>query len=202
VKSETPLAAILLAGGQSRRMGRTKAELLIDGETLLDRTVRILGEITSEIVVVLAADARQPRPIRCVRDRRAGRGPLEGLAAGLKVVRAEIVLVLPCDLPRLHVASLLELREHLGDGGGCCPILEGIPRPLPGVFRRTMAGRIDELLAQNRLALQGLLTPEIRSYEPSDPLAFAGANTPEEWQLLTGSIFPVAESAGRRHADG
>src|SRR3954462_11558215 len=84
---------VVLAGGKSTRMGTSKALLPFGPETILQRVVRILGTIVSPIPVV-AATAQElpvlPPGVIVTRDEREGRGPLEGLRAGLKALPAHI----------------------------------------------------------------------------------------------------------------
>jgi molybdopterin-guanine dinucleotide biosynthesis protein A len=85
------VAGVVLCGGQSRRMGRPKAWLPLDAETLLQRIVRLVGQVAHPVVVVAAAG--QPLPdlpadVWIVRDERNNAGPLEGLRAGLAALAA------------------------------------------------------------------------------------------------------------------
>lgn len=85
-----PAAGIVLCGGKSSRMGRPKALLPFGPELMLQRVVRILGEVVSPIVVVAAPDQDLPplpAEILYARDEHPGRGPLEGLSAGMKVLQ-------------------------------------------------------------------------------------------------------------------
>src|SRR5258707_10287503 len=100
---------LLLCGGQSRRMGRPKAWLPFAGELMLPRVARILGEVVSPLVVVAAPDQEVPPlpvEITIVRDEEKGRGPLQGLAAGLNALRsrADVAYVSSCDVPFLQPA--------------------------------------------------------------------------------------------------
>ena len=89
---------IVLAGGRSRRMGRSKAALALDGTTMLARVVesvadglrQVCGDAAPAVVVVGAPGRRLPdigRDIRVVRDTVADRGPLQGMEAGLAELR-------------------------------------------------------------------------------------------------------------------
>src|SRR2546423_13915019 len=83
---------IVLCGGQSKRMGRPKAWLPFAGELMLPRVVRLLEEAVRPIVVVAAPDQEVPPlppHVAIVRDEEKGRGPLQGLAAGLAALRGE-----------------------------------------------------------------------------------------------------------------
>src|SRR5258708_11619485 len=84
------VAGIVLCGGQSKRMGRPKAWLPFGPEVMLQRVVRMLSEVVAPIIVVAAPDQdvpALPAGVVVVRDEERGRGPLQGLAAGLNGLR-------------------------------------------------------------------------------------------------------------------
>src|SRR4051812_5666466 len=85
--------AVVLCGGQSRRMGRPKAWLPFGPEVLLQRVVRLVSTVSSPIVVVAAPEQETPAlpvNVRLVRDAETGRGPLQGLAAGLSALPPDV----------------------------------------------------------------------------------------------------------------
>src|SRR4051812_9886641 len=95
---------IVVCGGQSTRMGTSKALLPFGPETMLQRVVRILADVVSPIVVVAAIDQELPelpRDVLLTRDEQQGRGPLEGLRAGLKALPTHVdaAYVTSCDVP-------------------------------------------------------------------------------------------------------
>ncbi|MBN2477454.1 MAG: molybdenum cofactor guanylyltransferase [Pirellulales bacterium] len=149
-------AGIVLCGGQSRRMGRAKASLPFGPETMLARVVRLLGEATEPIVVVAApgqALPPLPSPVRIAHDRRADRGPLEGLAAGLHAVGdlAAAAFVTGCDVPLLVPALVRRLIELSAGYDVAVPHVEGFDQPLSAVYRTTVLARAETLLAAGRL---------------------------------------------------
>src|SRR5438034_1928815 len=80
------VGGVVLCGGRSQRMGRPKAWLPFGGELMLPRVVRLLGQVVQPIVVVAAPEQDVPPvppDVAIVRDEGRGRGPLQGLAAGL-----------------------------------------------------------------------------------------------------------------------
>src|SRR5438093_12861257 len=98
------VGGIVLCGGQSSRMGRPKAWLPFGHELLLQRVVRILGEVVDPISVVAAPDQEVPPlppGVEIVHDSVRGRGPLQGLAAGLQSLRGKVeaAYVSSCDAP-------------------------------------------------------------------------------------------------------
>src|SRR5262249_57842743 len=93
-RTETMLkvAGIVLCGGRSSRMGRPKAWLAFGDELMLQRVVRVLREVVDPVVVVAAPGQDVPPlpdTVEIVRDEVEGRGPLQGLAAGLAALEGK-----------------------------------------------------------------------------------------------------------------
>jgi molybdopterin-guanine dinucleotide biosynthesis protein A len=148
-------AAIVLAGGRSTRMGTPKAQLEWHGSTLLRRAVGIVGRAVDGPVVVVRAAGQQlpdlPAGIETTTDARPGRGPLEGLAAGLRALdeRAGAVYLTGVDAPLLHPAVVRRVLALLGpDDDVALPHAHGFAQPLAAAYRAaTVAGPLEELLA-------------------------------------------------------
>src|SRR5215203_5881674 len=114
------LGAVILCGGQSSRMGQPKAWLPFGPERMLQRVVRLVGEAASPIVVVAAPGQQHPPlpgSVTVVRDPISGRGPLQGLAAGLSALpeSVELAYASATDVPFLRPAWIARLRDLIGD---------------------------------------------------------------------------------------
>ena len=185
---------IVLCGGKSTRMGRSKALLPFGPETMLQRVVRLLGSVVQPIVAVAAVDQALPTlpaSVIVTRDERGGRGPLEGLRAGLKALPPEIegAYVTSCDVPLLvpgFVGQMLDLTE-----GFDIAVMEvdGFAHPLSAVYCRTTLPYIEDLLARDRLRpaflFDAVRTRRITAAEiTSDPdlRTLRNLNTPEDYQ--------------------
>ena len=185
---------IVLCGGKSTRMGRSKALLPFGPETMLQRVVRLLGSVVQPIVAVAAVDQVLPTlPAAAIvtRDEREERGPLEGLRAGLKALPPEIegAYVTSCDVPLLvpgFVGQMLDLTE-----GFDIAVMEvdGFAHPLSAVYCRTTLPYIEDLLARDRLRpaflFDAVRTRRITAAEiTSDPdlRTLRNLNTPEDYQ--------------------
>jgi molybdopterin-guanine dinucleotide biosynthesis protein A len=94
-----------------------------------------------------------PAEIPIVRDEERGRGPLQGLAAGLKALegQAEAAYLSSCDVPFLRAAFVRRLIDLLGDRAICVPRAGGYHHPLAAVYRLEVASAVDRLLAEDRL---------------------------------------------------
>jgi molybdenum cofactor guanylyltransferase len=148
---------IVLCGGRSTRMGRSKALLPFGPEPMLTRVVRRLAEAVDPIVVVAAPG--QPLPplpseVRVVRDRRENAGPLEGLAAALAALadqHVEAAYATSCDVPLLAPAFVRRMIG-LADGYDVAVPVDGeFHHPLAAVYRTSVLPRIESLLAAGRL---------------------------------------------------
>jgi molybdenum cofactor cytidylyltransferase len=124
VKLYHPIAGIILSAGASRRMGTPKALLPLDGETFLDRLIRLFSEVAKPVVVVLGHQSKEIRSgiqrgaeARFVVNPDPERGMLSSLQCGLEAVppEAEAVLFTPVDHPNLESSTLEELISRFED---------------------------------------------------------------------------------------
>jgi molybdopterin-guanine dinucleotide biosynthesis protein A len=147
---------IILCGGLSTRMGTSKALLPFGAETMLQRVVRLLSTVVSPIVVVAAAEQLlpdMPADVIVTRDEEQGRGPLEGLRAGLKALPETVdsAYVTSCDVPLLVLDFVRHMIDLLADHDIAVMESDGFPHPLSAVYRRNTLPHVEVLLAQNRL---------------------------------------------------
>ena len=148
--------AIVLCGGKSTRMGSSKALLPFGPETMLQRVIRLLGGVVSPIVAVAAIDQvlpDLPPEVIVTRDEQQGRGPLEGLRAGLKALPADVdaAYVTSCDVPLL-VPGFVRQMVDLAEGHDIAVIeIDGFAHPLSAVYRRATLPHVEDLLAHDRL---------------------------------------------------
>jgi molybdopterin-guanine dinucleotide biosynthesis protein A len=151
-------AGIVLAGGRSSRMGTPKAALEWHGSTLLRRTVGIISRVTDGPAVVVRAPGQAlpalPPQIEVVDDPREGKGPIQGIAAGLAALagRAEIAFVSSTDLPFLHPAFVRRVLRATQEGADVgLPLARGYPQPLAASYRTTLAPVAQRLVEAERL---------------------------------------------------
>jgi len=147
---------LVLAGGRSSRMGLAKATLPFGPELMLQRVVRLLLGVVRPIVVVAAPDQALPElptDVIITRDEREGRGPLEGLLAGLSAIEphAEAAYATSCDVPLLVPGFVRAMIARLGDADIAVPVEGEFPHPLAAVYRTTVLPHIRELLAADQL---------------------------------------------------
>lgn len=153
------MTAVILAGGQSKRMGRDKLKLTVEGEPLLLRDLRRFSGVFSRVLVSTASPERYPElgDIR-VYDRYPGAGPLAGLHAALAAAGEDIFLV-GGDMPYADPEKAKKLISLCGDCDACVLTDEaGRWEPLFGYYRYSVLEKAETQLeaGQNRMA--GLLS--------------------------------------------
>src|SRR3954468_16021462 len=151
-------AGIVLAGGRSSRMGSPKAALEWHGSTLLRRVCGIVGRAVDGPVVVVRAPGQElprlPGGIEVGEGAHEGRGPLQGLAAGLAAVgdRARAAYASSTDVPLLHPRFVTCVLAALDDDVDVVlPHVGGFPQPLAAAYRPALLGTVERLIAEDRM---------------------------------------------------
>jgi molybdenum cofactor guanylyltransferase len=150
--------AIILAGGKSSRMGSPKAALDWHGSTLLRRVTGLAQRIVDgPVVVVRAPEQELPElhpSIEVVSDARGGRGPLQGLAAGLAAIggTAAVAYASSTDVPLLHPAFIRRVIDAFtADVDVVLPEIHGFRQPLSAAYRTSLLPQVEGLIAADRL---------------------------------------------------
>jgi molybdenum cofactor guanylyltransferase len=159
------VTGVVLAGGRSTRFGRDKLAEPYRGMPMLQHAILRLGEVCSEVIVVLAPNVPEPSmpigaPARFARDPTEGQGPLAGAHAGLLAVATELALLTGGDMPDLQTRVLLEMLQVAGEAGVDAVALQDGDRfgPLPSVVRTAKALEVAHaLLHDGRRAIRDLL---------------------------------------------
>jgi molybdopterin-guanine dinucleotide biosynthesis protein A len=186
---------IVLCGGRSTRMGTSKALLPFGPETMLQRVVRLLGGIVSPIVAVAAPEQELPDlpgSVILTRDVREGRGPLEGLRAGLKALPSDVdaAYATSCDVPLLVPGFVTRMIELAAGYDIAVMEIDGFPHPLSAVYRRSVLPQVEDLLAHDRLRPVFLfeavrtrrVTPEEMAAVDPDLRTLRNLNTREDYE--------------------
>ena len=148
-------AIVILAGGESRRMGGGKPLRVLAGRTLLDRAIDRARSWSDEVVVA-ARDSAQlgGAEVKALIDPPGLEGPLAGLASALRVARP-VVLTIPCDMPFLPddlpdrlAAALPGHRAALAASGGHV-------HPVCGLWRTDALANVRGYAASGRRSLIG-----------------------------------------------
>ncbi len=151
--------AVILTGGESRRMGRDKALAELDGRPLLQHVIDSLRPLFGRLVV----SVRKPRPGLClpqIRDAWPGRGPMTGIASVMQRVDTDWLFVAGCDMPFIE-PGLVRLMADRRDGhDAVLAETGGHMQPLPGFYARRILPAMRARIAEGRRSLTGLIADE------------------------------------------
>jgi len=149
------LSAVIIAGGESRRMGQDKAWLEVSGRSLLAHAVSTARDSGIEEVLISGRAGADYSTLRCpvVFDRELGCGPLSGIERALDVASAPLLLVLAVDLPNMTASFLRKLAGRCDPLTGAVPKLSGQLEPLAAIYpKRCRLIALDCLLKCRRAA--------------------------------------------------
>lgn len=186
-----PLRGLVLAGGQSSRLGEDKAALRLAGQTLLARTVGLLQPLTLSVHVAVRADQRRD-PHRAgfalLVDAVPEQGPVGGLLAARIRDPHAAWLVVACDMPALgapHLAALLQARDAARGGTAFRNPEDGLPEPLCAIWEpATLARLATGAQAAARVSPRAVLAAAdpVLLHAPR-PEALTSINTPADLDL-------------------
>jgi molybdopterin-guanine dinucleotide biosynthesis protein A len=181
-------------------MGRPKADLPFGTETMLARVVRRLAAAVEPVVVVAAVDQQLPdlpSGVLVARDRRSDRGPLEGIAVGLGLLRGRVegAFVTGCDAPLLEPAFVRRMIALWREGEIAVPRVDGFEHPLAAVYPTSILPEVESLLAADRLSpallFDRVFTRRIAAEELADVdpelASLVNVNSPEDYRAAVGS---------------
>lgn len=193
--SLSSIGGVVLCGGDSRRMGQSKAWLELNGQPMLDRVVATVSRVASDVVIAGRLGQSLPpvsSPVRLAYDDPNCAGPLAGIAAGMSLLAStcEVVVVVACDHPLISEKFLIAMIDALGDAAAVVPHYEGRTYPLLAIYRRsTLLTLKTQLASANFRAMDfvrgcdaTLIDVKYMALDDSDRLSLKNVNTPEDWQ--------------------
>ena len=187
------VSGVILAGGESTRLGFDKSLVPFRGAPLIARVVETIRPAVEECIVVTnyaAKFAGVLGGVRFVRDAVPQRGSLVGIYSGLLAARCDRALVVACDMPFLNV----RLLRHLAALSGECDVV--IPRhgdalePLHALYGRSCIAPIARTLQRGNVTIISFF-PEVKVCYVEEPvlneldpegLSFVNINTPRDWE--------------------
>jgi molybdenum cofactor guanylyltransferase len=187
------MTGVILAGGKNSRMGENKAFLKVNGEPLIDRTVRLYQAVFKEVIIVTTSPLDYlNQDATIVTDILPEKGALGGIYTGLFWAAEEYAFIAACDMPFLNRAFLEYMVRQTEGYDIIVPALPDGFQPLHAIYARRCLPVIRGLIERERLKITGFypghrtltISPEvIRSFDPEGRM-FINVNTPDELRNL------------------
>jgi molybdopterin-guanine dinucleotide biosynthesis protein A len=193
------LTGVILAGGKSQRMGHNKALLRLGNQTIIQRVLARLNQVTSsQFIVTTFPKEYEFLDIPMKPDILPGKGALGGIYTGLFFSETTYCLTVACDMPFLKVDFLQYMAKivaepALSETKGYDIVVPNHNKgyePLCAIYAKTCMPHIAKLLKANRLKIieffphvqvREVGESEIKNYGQND-LMFFNINTQEDYQ--------------------
>jgi len=188
------MTGIILSGGKNSRMGKNKAFLELDGERLIDRTVKIFKEVFLEVILVTNSPLEYlDQDVTIVTDLIPGKGAIGGIYTGLFYSSSSHALVAPCDMPFLSRPFIEYMIEAAKTYDIIVPETKDGFEPLHAVYSRHCLPEIRKLMDAGDLKIKGLYKKcrilkmkeeQIRCFDPELKM-FINLNSPEDFRKIS-----------------
>lgn len=184
------ITSIVLAGGQSSRLGREKHTEMVAGKSLIGRTIANLSQLNTEILIVISARQSKSSLLsyseaQIVVDIYPGKGSLGGIYTGLVHSSNFHNLAVACDMPFLNPNLLSYMIDISPDFDVVIPRIDEYEEPLHAVYTKKCLAPMKKLLQEGSLKITDFLelvkvryvgNDEIERFDP-EHLSFFNINT-------------------------
>ncbi len=188
------VTGVLLAGGNSRRMGEDKRYLVVGEQTLLERGLAVLRSIFQEVLVVIAQDSLPLNvDARVVRDLVPDCGSLGGLYTGLTQATTPYIFVVACDMPFLDPAVITQFTSRRASADIVMAKLAARLHPMHALYGKRCLPVVDQMIQARQLKIQGMVShsslrvqyvteADLLTIDPSGR-SFHNVNTPADLEV-------------------
>lgn len=196
-KDKLEITGVLLTGGASRRMGKNKAFLQLEGQPLLQRSLDVLQSVCREVLISSrGSEIYEGYGFKVVPDVIKDKGPLGGLYSVLPEAKYEQLFIAACDMPLLQAKAIKAVCRELGDYDAVVPYISGRMHPLHGSYHRRILPLVERNLQSGKLKLMDLLNScrsRILNFDEAFPegedkewleSSFWNVNTPDDWERI------------------
>lgn len=149
---------IILCGGRSRRMGRDKGLMLLNGKSMVLHVLDAISDVADEIILVLR-ETQQIKDykkilksydsLKIVEDKIKDKGPLAGISTGLSNINSKCGQILPCDSPFISKNFVLKMFEimEINEYDAVVPTHDdGHVEPLHSIYKKSSMALIEDLI--------------------------------------------------------
>jgi molybdopterin-guanine dinucleotide biosynthesis protein A len=199
------VSGVVLAGGESRRLGRNTALQRIGDQTLIERVVGCIAPVSAEVIVVVASPAKAaalplPAEVRVVSDRYPRCGSLGGIFTGLSASRESWILLVACDMPFLDPRLMRRLMAMRRGVDAVVPCLNERPEPLHALYSKVCLEPMERMLQMGLLKIAPLFEMvrvryvDERTIDRIDPhhRSFFNVNSPADVEEALGLLSEPA----------
>jgi molybdopterin-guanine dinucleotide biosynthesis protein A len=202
---EIDVTGVLLAGGNSRRMGEDKRYLVVGEQTLLERGLAVLRSIFQEVLVVIAQDSPSlDVDARVVRDLVPDCGSLGGLYTGLTQATTPYIFVVACDMPFLDPAVITQFTSRRASADIVIAKLAARLHPMHALYSKVCLPVLEQMIRARQLKIHEMLShaslhvryvtdADLLTIDPSGR-SFQNVNTPADLEVARSQLSRLPPS--------
>lgn len=174
-------AALIMSGGQSRRMGRDKSIMPIHGRPMISSVIDQLQPNFESVILSGAKEKYAFTGCPVVEDLIPDNGPLMGLLSTLKASGHELNFITACDIPDINLPLTRRMLSEIGNYDAVVPVVQGAQKqPLFAVYRKSVTSEIEQLIKEGRRSLHALLDRLNVHYLETNGHWYHNLNTPDD----------------------
>jgi len=181
--------AIIMAGGDSARMGRDKSMLLIEGQPMIKHILSRLHPHFNQILISSNDISKYSFPgVEVIPDKVTGQGPLGGIASALKASANELNFVIACDIPQVDTVLMKMMLRDCRDFDAVVPRI-GLSQyePLFAVYKKDVLSAIEAaLLSGNNRIIDALSPCRVKYIDLTDTEQLKNLNTMDDYREFAG----------------
>ena len=197
------VTCVVLAGGESRRMGENKAFVILDDKPIIAHTLARLSQLepTETLIITRIPSQYAHFDARIIEDEGTGLGPLNGICSALKYCTTEYIFVVGCDMPFIDAGWIRWIYGQRSNHDAVMPHFDGYPQSLHAFYHRRCLESFTEQLNNNNFRMEHALakinTHFVRPAPPHEKdlsaNTFFNINTPEDLiraqQIINSSTY-------------
>ena len=190
------ISGVILAGGSSKRFGGiTKANVVIDGETIISRIISTISDLFDEIIIVTnkPEEFQEFIQYKIVKDQYLKAGPLGGIHAALKASSEDAIFIFAGDMPFLDKEIISDQINEFNKRGHdvFIPKVDQFVEPLHAIYRKSALNHLEKFLLEGKSrAVRDFLSEVNVGYfqlpkTEKTKLAFANINSPSDLNKIS-----------------
>lgn len=183
--------ALVMAGGASKRMGRDKAMLPLDGRPMIETVcLQLRGNFDQVLVSGDERDRYAFLGLDVVPDRAPGQGPLMGLGSALQASLSDLNLVVACDIPKIDMALARRMLREAEGYDAVVPRREGGElEPLFAVYRKSVGETVWDVLASGQRRVRAVLERcKVKYLDIPESNSIVNLNTMDDYRNYVGQV--------------
>ena len=190
------ISGVILAGGSSKRFGGiTKANVVIDGETIISRIISTISDFFDEIIIVTnkPEEFQEYIKYKIVKDQFLKAGPLGGIHAALKASSEDVIFVFAGDMPFLDKEIISDQINEFNkkEHDVFIPKVDKFIEPLHAIYRKSALNHLERFLLEGKSrAVRDFLSEvnvgylQMTKNEKTD-IAFVNINSPSDLEKIS-----------------